>query len=381
MPGERQESAAVVSAESIELRTDSAQVRAAHIAVPEEGSGPGLLLLHESPVARQRLAELFAEEGYLVLAPDLSALAMPQMLACAAALRERPQHDGPTGVLGFGTGGTLALLAAREPIFSACVAYYPAGLEERTAALDEVRCPATIHFAGAAGAFSDRYTGNPGVRTFVYHATEPGFYERDRSQYNRPAARISHTRTLERLRESLGPRYDLAALWDRHLMHEFMTRSAEETIATMVDEPYVNHVPTLTGGVGRGELQHFYRDYFVDVNDPRMQMIPVSRTVGVDRVVDEMVACFRHDRLIDYLLPGVAATGREVKLPMVAIASFRGKRLYHEHLYWDHATLLVQVGLLDPKILPVSGAEQAEKVLDESSRPSNAMMSTWRPPM
>jgi carboxymethylenebutenolidase len=163
-------------------------------------------------------------------------------------------------------------------------------------------------------------------------------------------------------------------------MQEFLFRSADGTIATMVDEPYVNHVPTLTGGVGKKELHHFYKNYFVDINDETLTFTLVSRTVGVDRVVDEMVIEFRHNRMIDYLLPGVAPTGCDVRLPMVAIVSFRGNRIFHEHIYWDHASLLAQVGLLDTVSLPVSGAEQADKVLDKTSVPSNEMMTTWQAP-
>src|SRR5690606_8369293 len=204
------------------------------------------------------------------------------------------------------------------------VAYYPESNGNWADAVNSLRCPTTIHLAGdAAGAVGQAFSAGADVRVFAYPTARPGFHDRDRPEYDRPAARASHTRTLERLRGILGPHYDLAALWDAHIMHEFLTRSADETIATMVDEPYVNHVPTLTGGIGRRELYHFYKHYFVDVNDEHMQMIPVSRTVGVDRVVDEMVACFRHDRLIDYLLPGVPPTGRDVRLPMVAVVSFR----------------------------------------------------------
>lgn len=225
-----------------------------------------------------------------------------------------------------------------------------------------------------------RYANNPLVKSYVYPEAGHAFYNSDRAEYSRSASGISLTRTLELLRKILGPRYDLSTLWDQHTMQEFLSRSADDTIATMVDEPYVNHVPTLTGGIGRKELHHFYKHHFVDVNDETLTFIPVSRTVGVDRVVDEMVIQFCHNRLMDYFLPGVAPTGRDVRLPMVAIVSFRGNRIYHEHIYWDHASLLAQVGLLDVGTLPVSGAEQADKVLDKASLPSNQMMTTWQGP-
>ncbi len=95
-------------------------------------------------------------------------------------------------------------------------------------------------------------------------------------------------------------------------------------------------------------------------------MLPVSRTVGVDRVVDEFVACFRHDTPNDTLLPGIEPTGRYIELPMVAIVQFLGDKLCAERLYWDQASLLVQAGLLDSTQYPVTGAEAAASVQDEN---------------
>lgn len=94
-------------------------------------------------------------------------------------------------------------------------------------------------------------------------------------------------------------------------------------------------------------------------------MIPISRTIGADRLVDEFIACFKHEAENDTLLPGIKPTGREVRIPMVAIVQFRGDKLCSEHLYWDQASVLVQLGLLDPAQLPVTGAEAADRVIDE----------------
>src|SRR5690606_1787463 len=102
--------------------------------------------------------------------------------------------------------------------------------------------------------------------------------------------------------------------------------------------------------------------------------------VGVDRVVDEMVATFTHDRLIEYLLPGIPPTGRRISVTTVAVVSFRGSKLYHEHIHYDMGTLLAQAGLIDPKLLPVAGAEAAEKVLDPARHPSIDMLPSWYPP-
>ena len=102
-------------------------------------------------------------------------------------------------------------------------------------------------------------------------------------------------------------------------------------------------------------------------------MVPVSRTVGADRIVDEFVLRFTHTTPVDWMLPAVAPTGRAVAVAMVAIVQFQGDKLAHEHIYWDQASVLVQIGLLDAAGLPVSGAEQAAKVIDKSLA-SNALM-------
>ncbi len=167
--------------------------------------------------------------------------------------------------------------------------------------------------------------------------------------------------------------HDLAALWEEHCRYEFETRDLDATMATMVEEPYVNHVPTMTGGVGHDALRRFYRDHFIGRNPPDTELVPVSRTVGQDSLVDEMIFRFTHTSEIDWMLPGVPPTGRRVEVPLVAIVQFRGGKLVHEHIYWDQASVLVQAGLLDPAGLPVAGIETARKVLDKTL-PSNALM-------
>tara|TARA_B100001105_G_scaffold61001_1_gene47183 strand:+ start:160 stop:708 length:549 start_codon:yes stop_codon:yes gene_type:complete len=174
----------------------------------------------------------------------------------------------------------------------------------------------------------------------------------------------------------MGPHHNLSELWDAHCYYEFATRDVDATMATMVAEPYVNHIPTLTGGVGHDHLKRFYKYHFVNSNPPDTKLIPVSRTIGADRVVDEMVFCFTHTCEVDWMLPGVEPTGKYVEIPVVAIVCFRGDKLYHEHIYWDQASVLVQIGKLDPNGLPVTGAKVTQKLLDESL-PSNELMPRW----
>ena len=168
------------------------------------------------------------------------------------------------------------------------------------------------------------------------------------------------------------PRDALTTLWEAHIAHEFQTRDTRATLDTMVPDAYVNHVPVLTGGVGRDQLDEFYSRHFIPKMPPDTAMTPVSRTVGVDQVVDEMVFTFTHTIEMDWMLPGVPPTGRRVEIPLVAIVRFRDGKLAHEHIYWDQASVLVQIGMLDPTTLPVMGRETAAKVLD-SSRPSNVL--------
>ena len=170
---------------------------------------------------------------------------------------------------------------------------------------------------------------------------------------------------------------NLVELWQQHCRCEFETRNADATMATMVAEPYVNHIPTMTGGVGHEQLRRFYAHHFIPVNPPDFALTPVSRTVGVDTVVDEFIVHFTHTTEIDWMLPGVRPTGRRVELPMVAVVKFVGDKVAHEHIYWDQASVLVQIGLLDARGLPVAGAATARKVL-EKSLPSNEMMERWR---
>lgn len=156
----------------------------------------------------------------------------------------------------------------------------------------------------------------------------------------------------------------LSALWDEHLGHEFATRDTEATLDTMVEDAYVNHVPVLTGGAGRDELRTFYSQHFIPRMPPDLRMTPISRTIGTESVVDEMVAEFSHTLEIDWMLPGVAPTGKLVKVALVVVVHFRDGKLEREHIYWDQASVLVQLGLIDAARLPVAGAESAEKVLD-----------------
>ncbi|KZW02543.1 NTF2-like protein [Exidia glandulosa HHB12029] len=193
----------------------------------------------------------------------------------------------------------------------------------------------------------------------------------------RSAISLSYSRTLELLRRELGPWFDLESLWEKHTFYEFEERNAPKTMATMVAEPYVNHIPTMTGGIGFELLSRFYKYHFIPKSPPDTEMICVSRTVGSDRVIDEMIFKCTHTQEVDWLLPGVAPTNKRLEIPLIGVVNFRGDKLTFEHIYWDQASVLVQAGILDPTGLPVTGSQEAAKVLNPFGEPSNTLMSRW----
>ena len=146
-------------------------------------------------------------------------------------------------------------------------------------------------------------------------------------------------------------------LWEEHIRTEFGAHSPDEAIATMTTNPIVNQVPVLIGGSGRKQVHEFYQKYFLPQIPPDTEMIPVSRTIGQGRIVDEMVLRFTHTIPMDHMLPGIPPTGKRVEIALVVVVQFDGDKLAHEHLYWDQASVLVQLGLLDPAGLPVVGVE------------------------
>jgi len=156
----------------------------------------------------------------------------------------------------------------------------------------------------------------------------------------------------------------MVALWEEHQQSEFATRNTEDALATMVEDAAVIHVPVLTGGAGKAQLREFYGHYFIPQMPPDTENVLLSRTVGADRIVDESLFRFTHTIPMDWLLPGIPPTGKRVEVPFVVVVQFREGKMASEHIYWDQAGILVQLGLLDETHLPVVGSEQARTVLD-----------------
>ncbi len=400
----------------IEIASPDGGTFRAYLSVPAAGKGPGIVLCHEifgANATMRDVADYYAEEGYTVLVPDLfwrqspgielgdsaadfeRAMALyreydenkgvEDIGAALAVLTQRPECTGQAGVLGYCLGGKLAYLAAcRLPGVAAAVSYYGVGIEHALDEASHLRGRLVLQIAA-----QDRFcppdaqqrivaalSGRDGVDVHVYPGVDHAFARIGGDHFDKAASVMAHQRAIAAFRTALGPHYDLSTLWEEHLRHEFDTRNVDATMATMVAQPYVNHIPTLTGGVGYDELKRFYTHHFVHANPPDTTITPISRTVGASQIVDELLFCFTHTTEIDWMLPGVAPTGKRVEIPLVAIVKFRGDKLYHEHIYWDQASVLVQIGLLDAAGLPVAGVETARKLLDETV-PSNGLMSRW----
>ncbi|KAI5263014.1 carboxymethylenebutenolidase [Aureobasidium subglaciale] len=303
-------------------------------------------------------------------------------------------------IIAFGEAATHILTLAQKPL-PHCISltcYYPTALPS-----PKHRYP--VHLSLLCHLASTQPFGASTFKTHVYPDTYPGFAERDLEEYDRVAAGMSWSRTLGALRKGFGVEVDLEGVvdeWNKCMCFldrcykvevtdicadRFEDKDAKMAMSMLSQAPYVNTVPTMTGGIGRDELDRFYRSVFLPGNPPSLKFRLLSRTIGVEKVVDEMIVSFRHTQVIPWILPDVPPTNKLVEVAVVSIVSIRGGNLWHEQLYWDQASVLVQVGLLDPKLvpddmkrrglqrLPVTGKEAAEKVLDESSHPSNDLIS------
>ena len=163
------------------------------------------------------------------------------------------------------------------------------------------------------------------------------------------------------------------AVWEAHVEAEFVTKDADATIATMVEHATLLHVPVATGARGHAALRTFYADVFIPSWPDDTDVEAISRTADTERVVDEMLVRCTHSRSMPYWLPGIAPTDRLIEIPVVAIVGFEGDKIIYEHIYWDQASLLAQVGALDPSTAPLLDGAEA-RVLTDPAYPLNELI-------
>ncbi|KAI1738706.1 hypothetical protein F4680DRAFT_424682 [Xylaria scruposa] len=289
-------------------------------------------------------------------------------------------------VVAFGEAASLCLEfwhgRDNNPEFklAALVAYYPARIPDPRGAFpggiralahlvdDEV---GVVHHSQIVGIQGKRRvvkravkgTGVGGSAVVGGHATNypcyryqapAGFAEGDLDEFEPVAADLAWSRSLDVLRTAFRIDVEFEGVVEKNLEGKFVTRNLGQTMTTYTTRksPHATYFPTLSGGIGAQELRRFYADYFLSANPASTKLTLVSRTAGADRVVDELHVAFRHTQEMPWILPGVPPTNRRVEVVVVSIVTLRGGKLYHEHVYWDQASVLVQVGLLDPKLIP-----------------------------
>jgi carboxymethylenebutenolidase len=390
----------------------------AYIALPAGGFGPGIVVLQEIFGVNQYLRNVcdwYAAHGFVAICPDLfwrqernveltdneaghqkafefyggldEAKAVEDSAATVDFLRQHASCNGRVGAVGFCLGGNLAWLLSTRFKPDCAVGYYGVSIEKTLNEAKNLSTPLMLHIAGRdqycpPEARQQIHAGldhNPLVTLHDYSDQGHAFGRPGGEHYDAGGAELANLRSLEFVVRNLAgngiatAQQSLSGIWDEHVKYEFATRDTEDTLATMVADAYVNHVPVLTGGVGQDQLREFYSQRFIPQMPPDTAMTPISRTIGVDRVVDEMVFEFTHTIKMDWMLPGVEPTGKHVKIPLVVIVHFREAKLAHEHIYWDQASVLAQLGLIETAKLPVAGVETAEKVLDPSL-PANELM-------
>ncbi|KAJ8114661.1 hypothetical protein OPT61_g3514 [Boeremia exigua] len=368
------------------------------------GTGPPLILLTATNDDSTTIIDgvpshlvKWAEEGFTVVEIQQHALqndAAGVLLRSIAALRENPKCE-PKEKIGLVAYEPASWNLAADAVnnisdIKATVIY--ANASEKVA-ISASSVPTLQHLAGQK---SDNPTRSNDLTEYHYPGVETYKFAtpfHDAFHYTTEA--LSHTRSLTHLKPRLnGPYFDLEVIWDEHCYYEFADRSVEHTMSTMVQEPYVNHVPTLTGGVGRGPLTDFYRHNFIFNNSADTALELVSRSIAIDRIIDEFIFSFTHDRELDWLVPGIPPTNLKVEVPFSAVVNIRGDRLYHEHISWDQGTVLRQLELLPEYLpfphalpdgrtpapgksfeyrVPVAGTDTANKMRDRNLVQSNQM--------
>ena len=354
----------------------------AYLALPASGYGPGIVVLQEIFGINQYLrdvADWYAAHGFVALVPDLfwriqpgieltdkgddwnkaielyqkidEAKAVEDSAATVEFLRKHTACSGRVGAVGFCMGGNLAYLLSVRFKPDCAVGYYGVSIEKSLDEAKNLNNPLMLHIAGqdkfcppeAQSQIHAALDSNPLATIHDYPAMDHAFARIGGEHYDAAAAELANLRTLEFFVSHLAgagcasAQQTLSQRWDDHVKYEFATRNTDDTLETMVVDSYVNHVPVMTGGVGHEELREFYSKRFIPQMPPDTAMTPVSRTIGVDRIVDEMVFEFTHTSKMDWMLPGVEPTGKHVKVALVVIVHFRDGKLAHEHIYWDQA--------------------------------------------
>ncbi|KAI4932111.1 uncharacterized protein J4E92_004010 [Alternaria infectoria] len=293
-------------------------------------------------------------------------------------------------IIAYGDAASVVLKTAQKPLAKCCaiIAFYPSVLPSPKTMYPNSH-QLQVHIAGLS-----QSSPRPDMcewKLYRYEKCATGFADPSSRAYSEVEANLAWTRALACIRKGFGKNVDLESIalshWNARFEDDDPDRASMSVVKNMTqDSPHVTILPTMQGGVGRKKLAEFYGEFFVPslVEDFFIRL--VSRTMGVNRIVDEMVVSFTHSDEVDWVLPGVPPTNKRVEIPMVSVVAVRGDKLVSEHMYWDQASVLVQVGLLDPrmvpkklkndglKAMPVVGVEAAKQLVEPQQNRYNKLL-------
>ena len=156
------------------------------------------------------------------------------------------------------------------------------------------------------------------------------------------------------------------AIFGEHMDAE-LAGDLDKTLATMSENPHIVNVASMVGGEGPEGVRAFYANRLIgQFFPPDVEFETISRTYSPERLIDELVISFTHTIEMDHLLPGVKPTGKYAEVAFVVIVGIEDGKVSYEHIHWDQANLLVQLGLIDPEGLPLTGAGAAAKLRNPS---------------
>ncbi|KAF2269084.1 hypothetical protein CC78DRAFT_487368 [Lojkania enalia] len=350
---------------------------------------PTICLTAPTPHPPEALLASWKAEGFNVNYMPYSPLEHDTYIKALKNLHNNLALGEQYAIICYGEAASVVLRTATKPMAHCCAiaAFYPTVLpspKHKYPSLLRV----VVHVAG------NQVSPPPEEcewKCYRYETCDMGFADPTGEEYMNVEANLAWSRTLSVVRKGFKMDVDLEPLvseaWKGKYEIDDPEHGALKTMQMFSQaSPHVTILPTLEGGIGRRHLQEFYTEFFIPSLVEDFDMRLVSRTVGVDRVVDEMVVSFTHTDEVDWILPGVPPTDRYVEIPMVSIVGVRGGKLVSEHMYWDQASVLVQVGLLDPKAvprnlknhglkrLPVSGVEAAKQLVEPNQERYNKLL-------
>jgi hypothetical protein len=350
---------------------------------------PRLYVTSALPAPEKALAD-WSEEGYEAEFIPYDPASPSAYIHTIRTLNDSLNLGDNYALIAYGDAASVVLKTAQKPLPKCCaiVAFYPSLLPSPKTMYPNSH-QLQIHVAGL-----NQASARPEMcawKCYRYEKCATGFADPSSKTYSEVEANLAWTRALACVRKSFGKNFDLEPIaqshWNSRFEDDDPDRASMGVVKQMTqNSPHVTILPTMEGGVGRKKLAEFYGEFFVPslVEDFNIRLI--SRTLGVNRIVDEMVVSFTHSDEVDWILPGVPPTNKHVEIPMVSIVAVRNDKLVSEHMYWDQASVLMQVGLLDPKLvpkklkneglkrLPVVGAEAAKQLVEPQQQRYNKLL-------